>query len=53
MYSDLLLQELTALNNYINRTPAPVVAPAAPAASVGMATSVPAPPINPTEILGR
>ena len=52
MYSDMLLQELTALNNYINRTPAPVVAPAAPAASVGMATSVPAPPINPTESLG-
>lgn len=52
MYSELLLQEITALNNYINRTPAPVAAPAAPAASVGMATSVPAPPINPTESLG-
>jgi DedD protein len=52
MYSDLLVQEFTALNNYINRTPAPAAAPAAPAASVGMATSVPAPPINPTESLG-
>jgi hypothetical protein len=52
MYSDLLLQEFAALNNYINRTPAPAAAPAAPAASVGMATSVPAPPINPTESLG-
>jgi hypothetical protein len=52
MYSDLLLQEFTALNNYINRTPAPAAAPAAPAASVGMATSVPAPPLNPTESLG-
>ncbi len=52
MYSDLLLQEFAAMNNYINRTPAPAAAPAAPAASVGMATSVPAPPINPTESLG-
>ena len=52
MYSDLLLQEFTALSNYINRTPAPAAAPAAPIASVGMATSVPAPPINPTESLG-
>jgi septal ring-binding cell division protein DamX len=52
MHSDLLVQEFTALNNYINRTPAPAAAPAAPAASVGMATSVPAPPINPTESLG-
>ena len=52
MYSDLLLQEFAALNNYINRTPAPAAAPVAPAASVGMATSVPAPPINPTESLG-
>jgi septal ring-binding cell division protein DamX len=52
MYSDLLLQEFTALNNYINRTPAPAAAPVAPAASVGMATSVPAPPLNPTESLG-
>lgn len=52
MYSDLLLQEFTALNNYINRTPAPAAAPAAPSASVGMATSVPAAPINPTESLG-
>ena len=46
MYSDLLLQEFTALNNYINRTP--VAAPTTPAASVGMATTVPAAPINPT-----
>ena len=53
MYSDLLLQEFTALSNYINRTPAPAAAPAAPIASVGMATSVPAPPINPTESLGE
>jgi len=52
MYSDLLLQEFNALNNYINRTPAPAAVPPAPAASVGMATSVPAPPINPTESLG-
>ena len=52
MYSDLLLQEFAALNNYINRTPAPAAAPTAPVASVGMATSVPAPPINPTESLG-
>ena len=52
MYSDLLLQEFTALNNYINRTPAPAVVPAAPAVSVGMATSVPAAAINPTESLG-
>ena len=52
MYSDLLMQEFAALNNYINRTPAPAAAPVAPAASVGMATSVPAPPINPTESLG-
>jgi len=52
MYSDLLMQEFAALNNYINRTPAPAAAPAAPAVSVGMATSVPAPPINPTESLG-
>ena len=27
MYSDLLVQELTALNNYINRTPVPAAAP--------------------------
>ena len=52
MYSDLLMQEFVALNNYINRTPAPAAAPVAPAVSVGMATSVPAPPINPTESLG-
>ncbi len=52
MYSDLLMQEFAALNNYINRTPAPAAAPVAPVASVGMATSVPAPPINPTESLG-
>ena len=52
MYSDVLMQEFAALNNYINRTPAPAAAPVAPAASVGMATSVPAPPINPTESLG-
>ncbi len=52
MYSDLLLQEFTALDNYINRTPAPAAATAAPSASVGMATSVPAAPINPTESLG-
>ena len=50
MYSDLLMQEFTALNNYINRTP--VAAPTTPAASVGMATTVPAAPINPTESLG-
>jgi len=52
MYSDVLMQEFVALNNYINRTPAPAAAPVAPAVSVGMATSVPAPPINPTESLG-
>ena len=52
MYSDLLMQEFAALNNYINRTPAPAAVPVAPAASVGMATSVSAPPINPTESLG-
>jgi len=56
MYSDLLVQEYANLKRYLHLEAAPS-SPASPAspvvASVGMATSVPASAINPTESLGE
>ena len=54
MYSDLLQQEYADLKRYLHLSEAPPAPPISPpSASVGMATSTPAPTINPTESLGE
>ncbi len=53
MYSDLLAQEYADLKRYLHLSEEPPAAASPAVASVGMATSVPASGINPTESLAE